>query len=289
MRHEICKNIADKAVAALIEEVELTPKPGLVDRRNNGSHLDLNLTLMRESAACLHDTFYQMAELHYDKQPTVKLREQFGKIGRQGEQRMFAVTDNINTHKGAIWSVGLLCAAIARRKGNISFPQVLDDAAELARLPDRLIPEQPTNGGNVKKKYGLPGAREEAQTGFPHIRHVSYPAYEKARSMYSPQTAKLMALIALVSSLNDTCIAHRGGLEALSFARNEAKKTLQNFSIETLIHLDETFIKRWISPGGSADLLAATLFIAHWMSNYQRGVLYGEVDLYISGKSTYTT
>lgn len=289
VRQKICKEIADEAVAALLEEVELTPKPGLVDMRNNGSHLDLNIPMMRESAICLHDTFYKMADLHYDKSPTVLLREQFGVIGRIGEKRMYAVTNGVNTHKGAIWSIGLLCTAIARRKGDISFPQVLDDAAELAKLTDRLIPVQQTNGGNVKKKYGMPGAREEAQSGFPHIKNFSYPTYKKMRETRTSTVAKLLTLLALVSNLNDTCLAHRGGLEALDYAQKEAGKAIQNFSDEALFRLDDEFIKRWISPGGSADLLAATFFISNWISKNQRSVRYGEVDLYISGKSTHST
>lgn len=284
MYEKVCRQIADEAVAALLEEVALTPKPGLVDMDNNGSHLDLNLSLMRESAIGLHDTFYQIAMLHYGKTPTIQLREQFGKIGRIGEQRMFSITHDINTHKGAIWSIGLICAAIARRKGHISFPQVLDDAAELAKIPDRMIPNQITNGFVVKKKYGVQGAREEAQAGFPHIRNYGYPVYEKARLTHNSVDAKLLTLLSLISNLNDTCIVHRGGLDALEFAQRETRDIIQNFSIELINTLDKKFQKAWISPGGSADLLATTLFISNWISKKQRRLSYGEVSLQVSSK-----
>lgn len=277
-------DIADEAVAALLEEVELTPKPGLVDMANNGSHLDLNLPLMRESAVGLHDTFYQIAMLQYGERPTIQLREQFGKIGRIGEERMFSITNNINTHKGAIWSIGLICAAIARRKGDISFPQVLDDAAELAKIPDRMIPNQITNGSVVKRKYGVQGAREEAQYGFPHIRKYGYPIYEEARLTHNPIDAKLITLLSLISNLNDTCIVHRGGLEALAFAQRKTHDIIQDFSIELVNILDKEFQKIWISPGGSADLLATTLFISNWISKKQRRFSYGEVSLQVSSK-----
>lgn len=174
-QHVICKRIADEAVAALIEEVQLTPKPGLVDTENNGAHHDLSLTKMQNSAHSLHNTFYQMAMLSFKRQPTVEIREQFGAIGRNGEKEMFAVTENSNTHKGAIWSIGLLCSAIARRQGQVLYPQVFNDAAELANLPDQYIPKSKTNGSKVKENYGIPGAREEAQQAFPHIQKFSLP------------------------------------------------------------------------------------------------------------------
>ncbi|PID04233.1 triphosphoribosyl-dephospho-CoA synthase MdcB [Sporosarcina sp. P2] len=284
MRQKICKVIADEAVAALFEEVELTPKPGLVDLHNNGSHVDLNHSLMCESALSLHETFYNIALLHYGETPTTRLREQFGEIGRTGEQLMFTVTNDVNTHKGAIWSIGLICAAIARRKGNISFPQVLEDAAELAKLPDRMIPNQPTNGLNVKKKYGMPGAREEAQYGFPHIRKYSYPTYEKARFNHNTLEAKLLTLLALISNLNDTCLVHRGGLDALEFAKTEAENIMKNFSIEAVERLDREFQQSWISPGGSADLLATTFFISNWITKQQRRFSYGEVSVQVSSE-----
>lgn len=284
MHQNICMEIADEAVAALLEEVELTPKPGLVDRLNNGSHEDLNLPLMRKSAIGLHETFYQIAMLHYGKAPTIELREQFGKIGRMGEARMFEVTKDVNTHKGAIWSIGLVCAAIARREGEISFPQVLEDAAALAKLPDRMIPHQITNGLAVKKKYGIQGAREEAQEGFPHIRNYGYPIYEKAQLTHNSIDAKLITLLSLISNLNDTCIVHRGGLEALAFAQSETYKVMQDFSIESVSQLDKAFQKRWISPGGAADLLATTFFISNWLSKNQRRFSYGEISLQVSSK-----
>ena len=96
-QHVICKRIADEAVAALIEEVQLTPKPGLVDTENNGAHHDLSLTKMQNSAHSLHNTFYQMAMLSFNRPPTVEIREQFGAIGRNGDKEMFAVTENSNT------------------------------------------------------------------------------------------------------------------------------------------------------------------------------------------------
>lgn len=282
----ICKHIADEAVAALIEEVRLTPKPGLVDMANNGAHHDLTLQKMQDSAHSLHNTFYQMAMLSFNQQPSVALREKFGAIGRMGEKEMFTVTDNVNTHKGAIWSIGLLCAAMARRKGQVAIPQVFDDAAELAQLPDQYIPPVNTNGSNVRKTYGIPGAREEAQQAFPHIRNYSLPAFHQAIQTMSLHEAKLFTLLVLIANLNDTCIVYRGGIEGLKFAKQEANKQLTNFSIANIQKLDEAFIKQWLSPGGAADLLAATLFVINMEDKLKRGVQHGKIDLYVSSGSS---
>ncbi|MCH7320321.1 triphosphoribosyl-dephospho-CoA synthase [Solibacillus sp. MA9] len=284
-QHLICKRIADEAVAALIEEVQLTPKPGLVDTENNGAHNDLSISKMQNSAHSLHNTFYQMAMLSFNRQPTVEIREQFGAIGRNGEKEMFAVTENSNTHKGAIWSIGLLCSAIARRQGEVLFPQVFTDAAELANLPDQYIPKSKTNGSKVKENYGIPGAREEAQQAFPHIQKYSLPTFLQAAQIMSLREAKLSALLVLIVNLNDTCLLHRGGLDGLMFAKREAKKLLSNFSISNLKKLDDMYIKRWLSPGGSADLLAATLFVINISGIMKRGVQHGKVELHVSSKS----
>lgn len=285
-QHAICLSIADEAVAALIEEVELTPKPGLVDSENNGAHVDLTLQKMRDSAHALHATFYQMALLNFGKQPTVTLREAFGAIGRYGEKQMFQVTEDVNTHKGAIWSIGLLCAAIARRKGQVKVPQVFYDAAELAKLPDQYIPQTKTNGLAVKRNYGIAGAREEAQRAFPHIREYSLPAFQQAIRTMPLREAKLLTLFVLIANLNDTCLIHRGGLAGLQFAKAEARKLLQQFSVPAIKALDQQFIERWLSPGGSADLLAATLFIANIEAKTKRGACSGKINLHVfSGTS----
>lgn len=282
-QHAICLRIANEAVAALIQEVELTPKPGLVDSENNGAHVDLTLQKMRASAHALHATFYQMAMLNYGKQPTISIREAFGLIGRIGEKQMYNVTENVNTHKGAIWSIGLLCAAIARRKGQVRIPQVFYDAAELAKIPDQYIPQEKTNGAVVKEHYGIFGAREEAQRAFPHIREYSLPTYKQAIVKMPLKEAKLFTLLVLIANLNDTCLVHRGGLSGLQFAQKEAKKLLKQFSVPDIKILDQRFIERWLSPGGSADLLAATLFIVNIEAILKRGVYSGKIDLHVSG------
>jgi len=253
---------ARAAVLSLIEEVELTPKPGLVDRANSGAHNDLTIDLMRKSAESLEETFEQMASVSYGLSPSQALREEIAAIGRKGENTMFEATGGVNTHKGAIWALGLLVSAAAMGKGSYTIEKIVEVAGETARFPDRYCPIIKTNGSRVAVKYGVNGAKGEAQQGFPHIMNLSLPVLKRARTQgMSEDDARLCALLALMAHLDDTCILHRGGAEALSFAKNQAAAVLNVGNLGKLKNLNDEFTRRNISPGGSADLLAATLLL----------------------------
>ena len=259
---------ARAAVLSLIEEVELTPKPGLVDSANTGSHSDLTIHLMRKSAESLKETFTEMASVSYGISPSQTLREEIAEIGRKGEKIMYEVTGGINTHKGAIWALGLLVSAAAMGKGSYTIGKIVTKAGETARFPDRYCPIVKTNGGRVAIKYGVNGAKGEAQQDFPHIMRFSLPMLKRVRSQgRSEGDAQLHALLALIAHLDDTCILHRGGAEALSFAKNQAATLLNSGNFSELKNLNDEFTRRNISPGGSADLLAATLFLDKIQAN----------------------
>lgn len=260
---DFISTIADIAVLSLLEELELTPKPGLVDKNDPGAHDDLSMNMMKQSALSLKETFYKIAEVSFSRSPSQRLREEIAKIGRDGEAKMFEVTEGVNTHKGAIWALGLLVSAVASGKGTLSIKETLRTAGQIARYPDRFYQDTTlTNGKRVKKKYGVKGAKEQGEEGFPHILHYAIPALEHARRMkMSEEDARKYTLIALIAHLDDTCILHRGGMEALTFAKNEALKILKSKNLNLLDTLNEAFIRRNISPGGSADLLAATIFL----------------------------
>jgi triphosphoribosyl-dephospho-CoA synthase len=254
--------VAEMAVSSLMEELELTPKPGLVDRQNTGAHKDLTFAIMRASAESLKETFEKIAFVSYGRQPSQSLREEMAAIGRDGEKRMFEVTGGINTHKGAIWSLGLLASAFSMGKGRFAAEEILFTAGKLARYPDRHCPATDTNGKGVMKKFGVKGAKGEAQQGFPHIRQFSLPMLNRSRAIgLTEEKAKLHALLSLIAHLDDTCILHRAGSEGLSFAKKQAAVILESGDFDLLHQMDEAFIQRNLSPGGSADLLAATLFL----------------------------
>ena len=257
----LCKQIAKHAVNALIREAMLTPKPGLVDQQDTGSHEDMTLEMMIESARLLYETFYEMAWICYGEAPTIAIREKFGAIGRAGEEKMFAVTNGVNTHKGAIWSLGLLSSACSMLKGYATAKTLCEKAADLANIEDQFVPKIETNGSRAVKTYGLRGAKQEAQEGFPHVLNVSLPVYEKER-IHGEKNASIMSLLSLIATLDDTCIVHRGGIEGLMFAQRYAKKILDNRNLQEVTRMNKAFIARRLSPGGSADLLGATFLIA---------------------------
>ena len=265
----LAERLADLAVQALIDEADLSPKPGLVDRRGNGAHQDLHLGLMHASAHALWPAFNAMAEAAQEigevGQP---LRETLGQLGRDGEADMLRVTGGVNTHRGAIWALGLLSAAALLESG-ASAGEIAVSAAALARLDDPAAPHNPdSHGARVCRRYGVLGAREQAQHGFPAVIEHGLPQLVASRRVGAgEQNARLDALLAIMSSLSDTCVLHRAGLEGLTRMQQGARAVLAAGGCASLAGrrqlrlLDRDMLALNASPGGAADLLAATLFL----------------------------
>lgn len=255
-------------MSSLIAEALLTPKPALVDRRGPGAHRDLDLGLLLLSATSLKRSFSHMAERAHGQLPSRSLREDLARIGREAEQGMLAATGGSNAHRGAIWVLGLLVAGRMMCGTGATATEVAAVAARIARLPDRFAPEAPSNGSRVCERYGVPGARGEAQAGFPHVVEIGLPALQRAREQQVTEThAQLDALMAIMAQLPDTCLLHRGGRAALEAAQAGARAVIQAGGTSTvagwraLRALDVDLLGRWASPGGCADLLAACLFL----------------------------
>ncbi|MCQ4260391.1 triphosphoribosyl-dephospho-CoA synthase [Stutzerimonas stutzeri] len=263
------ERLADLAVQALIDEADLSPKPGLVDRRGNGAHDDLHLGLMHASAHALWPAFKAMAEAAQQigevGQP---LRETLGQLGRDGEAEMLRVTAGVNTHRGAIWALGLLSAA-AMLRPDATPGEIAVTAAALARLNDPAAPHNlDSHGARVCRTYGVLGAREQAQHGFPAVIEQGLPQLlVSRRSGAGEQNARLDALLAIMSTLTDTCVLHRAGLEGLTRMQAGARAVLAAGGAASLDgrrqlrDLDRDMLILNASPGGAADLLAATLFL----------------------------
>ena len=264
--HELtlAERLADMAVDALIDEADLSPKPALVDRRGNGAHHDLHLGLMHASALSLWPMFKEMAEAAIEwGEVGVPLREALGRIGREGEQAMLVTTNGVNTHRGAIWALGLLTAAAALEPRAVTL-----NAARLALLNDRYAPQPMSHGAQVAQRYGARGAREEAQLGFPSVVQRGLPQLYKSRQQNAgEQNARLDALLAIMTELADTCVLYRAGPEGISTMQRGARAVLDAGGSATLagrrqLHeLDQHLLALNASPGGAADLLAACLFI----------------------------
>jgi triphosphoribosyl-dephospho-CoA synthase len=265
----LAERLADLAVDALIDEADLSPKPALVDRRGNGAHSDLHLGLMHASALSLWPMFKTMAEAALDiGEVGLPLREALGRIGRDGEQAMLVTTNGVNTHRGAIWALGLLTAAAALEPQSCSPNAVTLNTAKLALLNDRHAPQPMSHGAQVAQRYGARGAREEAQLGFPSVLQRGLPQLHKSRQQQAgEQNARLDALLAIMTDLADTCVLYRAGTAGLHAMQHGAQAVLDAGGSATLagrrhLHeLDQQLLALNASPGGAADLLAACLFI----------------------------
>lgn len=263
----LAAHLAYLAVWALIEEASLTPKPALVDGRGNGAHPDLSLAAMHRSANALHPTFLAMAHTASARPASRALREDLAALGRAGEPAMMAATGGSNAHRGAIWALGLLVAAAAQAPASTA-QEIGQRAADIARFPDRFIPAAPSHGQSVAARYGVSGARGEAKEGFPHAVHIALPALRRARAAGAGEAqARLDALMAVMTVMDDTCLLHRGGLPALHAGKDGARAVIQAGGTTTpagraaLDRLHDTLMRLNASPGGAADMLAAALFL----------------------------
>jgi triphosphoribosyl-dephospho-CoA synthase len=278
-----CTLLATLAREALIAEAELTPKPGLVDWRGSGSHTDLSLDLMKRSAFAIEPFIRHMAFQSMNGRPSALLRTTLAATGRAAENAMLHVTNGANTHKGAIWTLGLLTAAAAinqTRADGSSFDAVViartaaaitsfEDSYESAPNAKRQTPNALLSHGQlVAKRFGITGARGEAMQGFPHIIDVGLPMLRaQRRARAAEPIARLDALLSIMSRLNDTCLLFRGGEEALQAAKQGAATVIDaggagsSRGQNLLYALDTRLLELGVSPGGSADLLAGTLFL----------------------------
>ncbi|MFL9868752.1 triphosphoribosyl-dephospho-CoA synthase [Paraburkholderia fungorum] len=263
--------LAHHAVTALIEEAQLTPKPALVDRRGSGAHRDLDLATMLRSARTLEPTFAALARAaRHRSEPSALLRAELAQIGRAGEQDMLHATGGSNAHRGAIWIVGLLVAG-ASMPGNatrLNAAHVCTLAAQIACFPDRFAAPSDSHGERARQRYQVGGARREAQDGFPHVIDIGLPALRAARANgVDENAARIDALLSIMASLDDTCLLHRAGLPGLHAAQHGARRVLKAGGSSTpggqsaLVVLEHTLLSLNASPGGAADLLAATLFL----------------------------
>jgi len=256
------------ASSALVIEATLTPKPALVDKRGSGAHNDLTLETMLKSAMVLEPFFQEMARISSGMGPKLSLREELAECGRRAELATRQATGGSNSHRGAIWCLGLLVAAAAMQERKSHAWQIAATAAKIAAFPDRNASNLETHGLVMKRTYGAGGARVEAQTGFPHVIEIGLPHLRNRRQAGATETScRLDTLVAIMSSLGDTCLLYRGGLPALETAQSGAQEVIALGGTENprgmarLFQLDRDLVQLGASPGGSADLLAATLFL----------------------------
>ena len=241
------------AEEALWQELALTPKPGLVDRLNNGSHRDMDHALFVRSIEAISPWFSRFAALgaqHAD-QPAVEQLRIIRPMGIACEQAMYAVTHGVNTHKGGIFALGLLCFASGRVK-NVCADSLCCEVSNICRgLVARELAGrsgQATAGERHYQQYGLTGARGEAESGFATVRRAL--AGWTGRSLHE-------LLLRLMATNQDSNLVSRGGIEGLCYVQGYARELLVNgWDRDALLKMDKALIERNLSPGGSADLLS---------------------------------
>ena len=245
------------ATQALQTELDLTPKPGLVDKKDSGSHKDMDYSLMCKSIKSLHPYFTQLALLGCQKDlPSVR---EIRTIGLKAEEEMFKTTNGINTHKGALFSMGLavLCAShIIYLYNNLTAENLQSCISILASRFDQ--PEH-THGDEVLRQNKIKGALYNATDGYKELFGSWLPFYKENKD---GEYCLHRLLLLIMSTLDDTNVYYRKNADTVLKVKQQAKELFDNFSIYELEKLNTEYIKENISSGGAADMLSLTIFIA---------------------------
>lgn len=269
------QKIGAMAAKALLYEVGITPKPGLVDRHNSGAHQDMDIFTFFSSTAALQSYFTQCADIGM-RTCQESPKETFRMIRLAGilaEGEMFRSTGGVNTHKGAIFSLGIACAAAGRLGGEspISPDSLLSECAAIAagivRSDFRSITQANahTAGERFYVNYGITGIRGQAQDGFPAVLDFGLPVLQEGLSMgLDMEQAAGAALLSILANTDDTNLIARSDRETQQAVKDRLARLLKTTpypSAEVMEQLDSEFISANLSPGGSADLLALTLLV----------------------------
>lgn len=267
--------IAHLATQALQAELDTTPKPGLVDKDNNGAHRDMDYALMQRSIDTLHPYFVQLALLGCaDALPThTSIRD----VGIEAERAMLSATNGVNTHKGALFSMGLAVVAAAHEERKIAAneEQILkernggeDVLVSLQTTIKALAASFPdTNGTHGSKAKllskgttAIKGALDNAREGYEMLFAEWLPFYIEHRKEHDAHTLH-KTLLRIMCDLDDTNVIYRTDLATAEEVKQEARALLDNFSETALKDMDRHYTTRNISPGGAADMLSLTIFI----------------------------
>lgn len=273
-RQWMTEYIAVRAYLALNQEFSTTPKPGLVDKNNRGAHTDMGIKHFFASANALRPYFCRFAEegfLTRDLDPTETFA-QIRSIGIEAEQAMYRATHGVNTHKGAIFTMGLACAAAGRLSPeNWTAEKLLNQCAAMTQgLSQRdfagiTLENAKTAGEKIYAQYGITGVRGQAELGFPAVLEVGLPILRQGiKNGLSFNNAGCVTLLHLLAATDDTNLIHRSDRQTQLEIKQRLSRLLRENpfpDLQVIEELDKEFIEKNLSPGGSADLLALTYFL----------------------------
>jgi triphosphoribosyl-dephospho-CoA synthase len=265
-----CQHIGRLAVRSLYAELALYPKPGLVSFVDNGSHDDMTAVTFMRSMFALRRYFLGITRAGMRDAPFHMLK----RLGIDAEERMLRATNGINTHRGAIFCLGLLCAAIGRCRANGAAlePEAIQGAL-LAHWGRELgahsgVADGPSHGAQARLRFAASGAREEGALGFPSVFRVGLPALRRAlASGRDMRCARIDALFALMAHVSDTNVYHRGGPEGALEVRRRARAFIARGGTAApdwerhALACHRSFVAARLSPGGAADLLGAVCLL----------------------------
>lgn len=276
--------LAHLACDALQQELDTTPKPGLVDQHDSGAHADMDYRLMQRSIHALRPYFVQLAQVAQQGQLTHPV---ISAIGIEAERAMLAATGGVNTHRGALFSMGLAIVASgsslsehSEYSENSEYSEYSEhsehseysDNSELSERPTpsslqsaiaqlaQTFPDtQGTHGSRAVSQYQAKGALAMAREGYEQLFSDWLPFLHNLKQQGDPY-AHHKTLLRIMSQLDDTNILHRCGAEVASRVKAEAADMLAHFSTDALDDMNRRYSAENISPGGSADMLALTIF-----------------------------
>lgn len=278
VRTHDAETAASLAVRALLYEVCTTPKPGLVDRVNSGSHSDMDIFTFMNSAAALWPYFAQCAKAGQQTagHPPLETLAALRWPGKLAESAMLSATEGVNTHKGAIFSMGLACAALGRLEWeNWKRPELI--LAQIAAMAEGMVERElaglthetaATAGQRFYLCYGVTGIRGQAETGFPVVLEYGLPILENGLAQgKSIDEAGGAAMLAMLAHTVDTNMIARGGLDLQQTKSAALRQLLTETSYpdaDCVAALDQEYVAEHLSPGGSADLLALC-YLLHFL------------------------
>lgn len=281
-KEEFAHYAASLAQRAILYEVSTTPKPGLVDRDNSGAHKDMDFFTFMASSSALYKGLYEctMEGLSFEEEDSTKLLAKIRKPGIACERAMFAATNGVNTHKGIIFSQGILCAVVGKQFSKYGTEKfMIEDICEEVKKVAYDLTEKDfkgiehkkilTHGERLYMEYGFKGIRGEVESGFSSIQLNAVKVLRNWRvnKQFSMNDLFLDILLNIMADSADTNVVSRGGIESLKYVNRLAEHfvieggMLQPDAILKLQSMNKDFVSRNISPGGSADLLAVTIFL----------------------------
>lgn len=271
------KDLAEKAVEALIYEVSISPKAGLVTRESRGSHKDMDYETFKASAFSLRNYFQRCFEHKekyelYDENFFLNLRN----LGKYAEEVMFKATNGVNTHKGTIFSMGILIAVLGAllKEENLSLENLKDQIKKTCKPLERELGENigNTSGEKIFNRHGIRGARGLALSGYDIVLNDGLKKLFNFIDFIDLETACILLLFYYIAKVDDTNIINRSNLKTLKEIQKESfnifnryvsenLKGTERYIREDMEILNKKFIEKNISPGGSADLLILTIFM----------------------------